>query len=264
MSQSICLLTGCLDNYLPLAQTTIFKNKANYCDLYGYRLALCREVSPQYANAQSHASGFSWSRLELMHRIVRSGQHDWVYCVGCDTMITNFLIGLEDIIAYAGSPRALLPQPMELPPGVPRPIAHLASALRYRPDGRAHVVFAADRGSVVQADSFLVRGSPQGAAYLEDILAQYEIYQTEPWVEQQAMMDLRTKHAAITVIVPQCALNSYDYGLFADRGPWYSEGVDCYGERGQWQPGDFLIHWPSTPFEMRLRLARKYDAEAIQ
>lgn len=265
MSARFCVLSGCLENYQPLAATTIAKNKADYCRLYGYDLKLCREVSAPYRNGASHAQGFSWSRLAMMLSLVQSAAYDWVYCVGCDTMITNYAIGLGDLVAYAGNPGKTLPRVViKMPPGVPAPVTTRWPRAKYRPDGQTHVIFPADRGSYVQADSFLVRCSAIGAAYLQDILDQYPVYKTHAWVEQQAMMDLRQKHAAITRIVPQCAMNSYDYWLFADRGSFYTEGIDCYGQRGQWQTGDFLIHWPSTPFEMRLRLARKYDAEVLR
>lgn len=260
-----CLLTGCLPNYDCLAAFTITANKLPYCHLHGYRLELCGQVSPPYRNGKSHASGYSWSRLARMLELVESGRYEWVYCVGCDTMITNFWIGLEDLVDYAGKPNGALPQiTHSLPPGVPREIPFTDRPLPYEPDGRTHVIFACDRASVVQADSFLVRGSTQGAAYLRDILATYPVYQTQPWVEQQAMADLRHRHAAITRIVPQGAMNSYDYSLYQARGPYYHLGVDCYGNRGQWKPGDFLIHWPSTPLSQRLELAQQYSREVIR
>ena len=263
MSARICVLTGCLDNYLPLAETTIFKNKARYCRRHGYDLYLCRATQPPYDNQKSHAAGFSWTRLAQMLLLVQLGCYDWVYCVGCDTMITNLSLRLEDIIARAGLPLKECPAVRsKLPPGVPARVLHHWPAPKYQPDGRTHVIFACDRASVVQADSFLIRGTPQGAAYLEDILDQYQVFKTAPWVEQQAMMDLREKHTAIMRIVPQWVCNSYDYGLYAHLGPYY-DGLDCYGERGQWSPGDFLVHWPSTSLAMRLRLAKKYDSEVI-
>lgn len=259
------MLTGCLPNYDLLGDLTIKQDKAPYCNLYGYTLKLCREVSPPYQNPRSHAQGYSWSRLAVMLQLVESGDFDWVYCVGCDTVITNHLIGLEDLIATAGRPGKRLPAVvMRLPPGVPAAIQLAHNGSEYKPDGEAHVIFAADRASVVQADSFFIRGSRQGAAYLRDVLSRYPVYQTEPWVEQQAMADLRHRHAAITCIVPQCVMNSYDYALYDHFGPYYRAGLDCYGKRGQWQPGDFLIHWPSTPLDKRLELARHYMKESIR
>ncbi len=261
----IAVLTGCLPNYNELAKTTVFLNKGGYCRRHDYTLELCEDIVPGYRNGASHAQGYSWSRLSMMMRLVESRAFDWVYCVGCDTMITNQMVPLEMLIAYAGRPKKSLPSiTAPLPPGVPLPIAPKPVQAQYKPDGGAHVIFACDRASVVQADSFFVRGTPLGAAYLRDILDQYPTYKTENWVEQQAMADLRHRHAAITCIVPQWVMNSYDYGLYAHIGPYYDEGLDCYGHRGQWMPGDFLIHWPATSLEMRLRLAKKYDSEVIQ
>lgn len=258
------ILSGCLDNYLPLAKTTLYRNKADYCKQHGYDLVLCRALNRAYSNPRSHASGFSWSRLAMMLQLVESGKYEWVYCVGCDTMITNFRTKLEDLVEYAWIPKATLPELVfTLPPGVPAVVIDHWPDPLYQPDGRTHVIFSCDRASVVQADSFFVRGSTQGAEYLKDILAQYRTYETLPWVEQQAMADLKDKHAAITRIVPQWVMNSYDYPLYRRIGPYYDRGLDCYGNRGQWKKGDFLIHWPATPLSLRLELARKYEKEVI-
>lgn len=265
MKSRFAVLSGCLDNYLPLAQTTIYQNKSDYCLRHGYDLQVCRSVGPAYANPASHASGFSWARLAMMLQLLECGRYDWVYCVGCDTMITNFEVTLDDLIEFAGIPNGALPMiALKLPPGVPAPVIKSWEAPDYKPDGQTHVIFAADRASVMQADSFLIRASGQGIGYLRDILASYPIYKTQPWVEQQAMADLRFKHAAVMRIVPQWAMNSYNYRLYDHYGPYYRDGVDCYGKRGQWKMGDFLIHWPSTSLEQRLKLADEYSQQVIK
>ena len=160
-----------------------------------------------------------------MAQLVESGRYDWVWTVGCDTLITNLTIALESIIATAedarGGGRAAA--------GLPR--AHRSLRLPARPQLEAqrraahraakHLLICGERATAVQADSFLVRGSEEGSAYLRDILAQYEIYKHHGWVEDQAMIDLRDKHAAITRIVPQWMMNSYDYSRFYHAHPVY-------------------------------------------
>lgn len=259
-NKPICVLTGCLPNYNELAAITIYDNKAKYCARFGYALEVFTKILPQYDNRASHANGYSWSRLARMLELVKSGEFSWVYCVGCDTMITNFWIGLEDIIRQCGTPNPKLPDAkFRLPPGAPGPVVTTWKKPTYQPDGQTHIIFACDRASLVQADSFLIRASEVGCSYLQDILDQYPIYCTQPWVEQQAMSDLRHKHGEVMRIVPQCWLNSYNYRLFDHLGPYYKEGKDCYGNRGEWVAGDFLIHWPSTSLEMRLALSKVYQ-----
>jgi len=74
------------------------------------------------------------------------------------------------------------------------------------------------------------------------------------------MIDTRQKYqdAGVLKIVPQCELNSYPYHLFEAKYPGQQkvkEGKDYFGHRGRWQPGDFLIHWPSLPYVQRVREA---------
>lgn len=262
---NIGVLTGHLPNYSALASRTIYRNKGLYCSRHGYDMIVVRSILPQYANPASHAFGFSWSRLATMLSLVTSGRYEWIWCVGCDTLITNFNAALELIISGSDEPVKPLPKLKgNLPAAAPRRTMRRLPLRTYRPDGRTHLIICSDRGSMVQADSFLVRCSDIGAAYLQDVLNHYEPYKTHPWVEQQAMIDLRDKHAPITTILPQHCMNSFDYGIFAHLGAIYHGGKDCYGFRGQWQPGDFLIHWPATSLEKRLELSAQYEERIVQ
>ena len=35
------------------------------------------------------------------------------------------------------------------------------------------------------------------------------------------------------------------------------EGIDLLGQNGQWEYGDFVIHWPGLPNETRVNLAQQ-------
>lgn len=226
----IAVLTGCLPNYDGLALYTIRLNKAKYCQRYGYQLEVIHDIRPKYCDGSSHAGGFSWSRLEHMAGMVEYGQFDWVWCVGCDTLITNMQLALEPLI-----------------------------------DGTTkHILICGERVAPLQADSFLVRGTPEGAGWLRDILSTYQQYRHHVWVENQAMIDRREKHAAIMQIIPQYRLNAYDYRRFYHLGSQYRDGTDCYGNRGQWQPGDFLIHWPAATLEERFGFLAEYSPQVIE
>lgn len=226
----IAILTGNLPNYDDLAFFTIGLNKAEYAERYGHTLEVIHDVRAKYRDGKTHASGFSWSRLEHLLDMVESGQFDWVWCVGCDTLITNLGLSLESLAN---------------------------STMR-------HVLICGERVAPLQADSFLVRHSPEGIAWLKDILSCYPDYKHHPWVENQAMIDRRERHAAITQIVPQWRLNAYDYRRFYYLGNQYRDGTDCYGNRGQWQPGDFLIHWPAASLDERLGFLAHYYPQIIR
>lgn len=224
------VLTGHQDVYAPLAAQTIYRNKAQYCLQHGYDLRVLRSVRPEFADSKAHAGGFSWSRLAEMLDLVESGLYRWVWCVGADTLITNSRLTLE---ALTG-------------------------------DTDKHLLICGERVAPIQADSFLVRGTSEGAAYLRDILDSRKVYAQHPWVENQAMIDRREQHAAITEIVPQWRLNSYDYSQFYHIGDQYRSGLDCYGNRGQWIKGDFLIHWAGISMAARLDLANRYEGLVVR
>jgi hypothetical protein len=251
-----------------LAEHTIFDNKLNYCLRHRYHFEFCYGVRESFRDPRSHAAGFSWSRLEHMAEMVESMLYEWVWVVGADTLITNLTINLESIIALAETDEAQstpLPRPETfennpMPPKVidwPEPPDHPRT-------GKKHLLICGERVAPMQADSFLVRCSPEGSAYLRDILSHYEEYKHHPWVENQTMIDLREKHAAITFMVPQWKLNSLDYRRFLNSGPMYKDGTDCFGNRGQWEPGDFLVHWPAATLEARMTYLSQYTPKIIK
>ncbi len=227
MLPTFAVLTGHQAVYVPMAERTIYRNKAQYALWHGYDLCVIRSTRPEYADDSAHAGGFSWSRLADMLDLVQSGLYDWVWCVGADTLVTNFKLTLEEITEAAGP--------------------------------KKHLLICGERVAPIQADSFLVRGSPEGAAYLQDILDAREVYARHPWVENQAMIDRRERHAEITELVPQWRLNSYDYSQFYYLSDQYRSGQDCYGNRGQWIKGDFLIHWAGISMDARMDMLNRYE-----
>lgn len=229
------VLTGHQEAYAPLAVQTIYRNKAQYCLRHGYDLRVLRSTRPEFKDDKAHAGGFSWSRLAEMLDLVESGLYEWVWCVGADTLVTNFTMNLEDVVAGFWATGKI-----------------------------KHLLICGERVAPIQADSFLVRGSNEGADYLRDILSSRNIYARHPWVENQAMIDRREQHADVTGIVPQWRLNSYDYSQFYHVGDQYRSGLDCYGNRGQWIKGDFLIHWAGIPMAARLDLASRYEGLVVR
>jgi hypothetical protein len=167
----------------------------------------------------------SWDRFRFM-RDTLAGGFDWAWCSGTDTLNTNFNIRLEDLI-----------------------------------DENFHVIASAEWCSPFQADSFLVRNSPEGLGWMDTILSMFDKYKTHTWVEQQAIIDTLPDFKGIVKLLPQRAMNSYDYWLYREKYPKENRvysGVDIFGNDGQWRTGDFLIHWPGLPLEQRMELVKKY------
>lgn len=264
----IAVLTGHLDNYGRLAKHTIYSNKVEYCNRHGYELFVDTSIRQKFQDTRSHASGFSWSRMEHMAEIVESGQFSWVWVVGCDTLVTNLTTPLESITQLADATGVeSIPFP-RCPPfpnsTAPPPVIRWIPPRNHPTTGRKHLIACGERVTAIQADSFLVRGSKEGGGYLRAILSHYPQYRHHPWVENQVMIDLIEQYAAITLLVPQHLLNAYDYSCFLHINPAYGEGRDCYGNRGQWQPGDFLIHWPGITLEHRMQLLDRYLPKIVK
>lgn len=264
----IAVLTGCLDSFIELGRYTVFENKREYCQRHGYHLELFCSIFPQHQDKLSHAGGYTWSRLEHLLGMVQSGKYEWIWTVGGDTLITNFTIKLESIIATSQTPQAET-APLPVCPVfknsiAPARIINWTAPPGHKTTGKKHLLICGERVTPIQADSFIVKCSPESAAYIRDILNQYSAYKHHPWVENQAMIDLRDKHAAITHIVPQWMMNSYDYSRFYAIGPQYRDNCDCYGHRGQWQQGDFLIHWPCATMQQRLQWLKEYERKIIR
>ena len=119
-------------------------------------------------------------------------------------------------------------------------------------DNDYHVIMPTDIAAL-NTGSFIVRNSAQGRAWLEFLLSKKQEYKNDTkWFEQQAVIDFYPKFQEIFKIVPQQWLNSYDYNMYG------VVGVDLLGQDGQWYPGDFVIHWPGLPNEMRVELAKEY------
>lgn len=199
--------------YADIARTTLYENKADYARRWGYDLAVLTEVNPDFAFQDSHVGGMTWDRLREAVKVAKTRQYDWIYIVGADTLITNMTIPLSSLI-----------------------------------DDAFHFIIANDCNEW-NADSFLFRCAPEGIGFMEDVLAQFDRLKNHCWVEQQAMIEVRDRHPGIWKTLPQRAMNSYNYDLYPAKGG--RDGKDFFGNDGQWQPGDFLIHWAGLTPEVR-------------
>ena len=149
----------------------------------------------------------------------------WVWATGCDSMITNFDIDIASIV-----------------------------------DDNYHFIISADINEL-NADSFLIRNSPEGREYLDFLLSKMNdpICMNQPPVgngrfEQGAMVDNYEQWKHIIKVVPQRTFNSYDYSYLA----WQPPQIDKTGNHGNWMQGDFLIHWPAMTLPRRIKYAEHY------
>ena len=168
-------------------------------------------------------------------------EYDWIWWTGTDSMITNFAARIEDRI-----------------------------------DNDYHFIICVDVNGL-NADSFLIRNTPEGRALIEDILS-IEVEATEHWdAEQRAMamimglpvtaapwpisnhVPINEKYESIVKVVPQRFMNSYNYQMYH-----YSDHRDKLGIDGNWHPGDWLIHWPAASLEQRIQLSIFYMEHIVK
>jgi hypothetical protein len=209
------LVTAHNETYQPLADITWDQNKKLYAQQHGYD-AITKTDNWKYGDPKL----ISFERTELIIELLESGKYDWVHAVGCDTMITNFNIRLEDLV-----------------------------------DNDSHFIIAMDCYNI-NNDSFLARNTPECINWLKHTVSLREKYANHPWYDQQSMIDTIEEIAPYMRIVPQRELNSYDYDEYPGLIPHIYK-KDLSGNDGQWQAGDFLIHWPAVPVPRRIMLAQQ-------
>jgi hypothetical protein len=146
---------------------------------------------------------------------------EWIFWKDCDSLLTNFSIQLEDIA-----------------------------------DPKYHVLLTSFWNGI-NAGMMMVRNSPQGQGWLKMIMDNMPQYQFSHWLEQQVMIDKMEEYKDIVKLVPQRTFNAacFSDGCHGDAPP---NPVDLLGTDGQWQQGDFAMHWPGQANQLRASLVNKY------
>lgn len=220
------------EEYEPLAELTLQNNKVKYCKRYGYPLVVKSD------GWHPMPMGFEKAYV-FFDAFEKYPTCEWLFFSECDALITNMNITLESILD------------------------------RIQPAPTTHMIITTD-GNGINAGNLFIRNSPESKEFLQYMLQIKDKYPHEQAFFNDCAATTGSQHAKYPQfirIVPQWLFNSYDYQtipwLFA-RGPaqiWEFEDYtrDYFGHRGQWEKGDFLIHWPSLSLEKRLQLARFFS-----
>ena len=214
------IVTAFNEAYKPLADISWEQNKKPYAAKWGY------DALAKTDNFQFTPRDISYERSNYIADLLESGKYDWIYACGCDTMITNFNIRLEDLI-----------------------------------DNDYDFIIATDCFNI-NNDSFLARATPNTIEWLRHVYSLREQYADSKWFDQSAMIDTIGMMGDRIKIVPQRTINSYDYDQYPGSIPHIYK-KDLLGNDGQWQPGDFLIHWPGITNDRRIPLAQQMLTQVI-
>jgi len=219
---NFALVTAHNAAYQPLADITWHQNKELYAKRWGYD-AIAKTSDWRYNDPKL----ISFERCELIVELLESGKYDWVHACGCDTMITNFDIELDNLV-----------------------------------DDDSHFIIATDCFNI-NNDSFLARNTPECIEWLKLTNSKIDQYRNHHWYDQQSMIDHIDQIAPHMRIVPQKYLNSYDYDQYPGSVPHVYK-KDLMGNDGQWTPGDFLIQWPGIALDRRIQLAQDMLLQVIK
>lgn len=201
------------EKYQPLADYTWVNNKIPYAERHGYHVEYEDVVDVRPHAGQMQKTNFIWRML------TDDRPFEWIWWTGCDLMITNWNIKIED-----------------------------------RVDNNYHLIITTDFNGF-NADSILIRKSDLGRAFWKKIV---DVVPTLHWHwegEQKAIKDAYLYWHEIIKVVPQRQMNAYDYSTFSHPYPQN----DFLGTYGGWCENDWVIQWPGIAFEKRMELAEKYS-----
>lgn len=237
-NKKYALITHHDEKYQSLARYTWFENKIKYAIKHGY------DYHAKTGDWVSSLSGFE--KIYFARQILEENpNYEWIWWTGTDTLITNFLFKIEDRI-----------------------------------DNNYHFMISSDILGL-NADSFLVRNTAEGKKFLDDVI-NLKSETSKHWdSEQRAICNIldfpetgnsswpygknlivKNKYKSVVKIMHQRFMNSFNYYLY----DVYKNVPhrDKKGEDGNWQFGDWLIHWPATTLEYRHELAQFYQQFIIE
>jgi hypothetical protein len=199
--------------YQELADIT-WPNKVEYCQRHGYA---AHNKTQDFVGVE-----VGYEKIFLLRDLMQEHpEYQWLWWTGCDTLITNYTIRIEDRI-----------------------------------DDNYDFIVAQDFNHI-NVDSFLIKNSVWGRWFMQNILDTKQRYTGWPrdawWYEQSAIIDMQPVFPNNIKLVPQRDMNSYEYQYFPDA---QGRSTDRAGNDGNWQPGDWLCHWPAREMSLRIERSR--------
>jgi hypothetical protein len=186
-----------------------------------------------------------WGKIYAMQDIMKKcPETTWILNSDTDCMITNMNIKIEDILDKVA-------------------------------DENTHVIVPVDCNGI-NCGVLLIRNSPIGKAFLDVVASSEPLYRHWYMQENQCIQDLvigtflteqgvkngGTFWSTVTRVIPQRIMNSYDYKNLPQFKN-HKDIKDILGTDGQWQKGDFMVQFPSTPLEYRLKVAKIYQSMTV-
>lgn len=232
------------ENIQELANLTINKNKYNYCKKHNYSL--------ETKTKDFGCKDIGFAKIYFLLDLLNTNKYDWIYWCGADTLITNFSIKLESFL-----------------------------------DTEHEMIVSCDLWDW-NVDCFFVKNTEKMKSFLRKIISQYDDYIDEngkpktnncfladgseiAWAEQASLIkeckgeffkkEIKEEYKDFIKEIPQKKVNSYLYHLY--NSPYHQKGLDYNGEIGYWDQGDFMLHMPGMPNEIRVDISKKIEEYII-
>jgi hypothetical protein len=165
-----------------LAEFTWHQNKIEYCRKHGY--AACNKTQGFHEGIP-----IGFEKILYLQVLMENPQYEWIWWTGCDTLITNFNIRIEDRI-----------------------------------DENFNLIISNDQNNL-NADSFLIKNCDWSRAYIQCVLDCMPQYLDNIWKEQGVMIDLYPSNKDYIKIVPQKLMQSWPLApqdALGNPGQWTS------------------------------------------
>lgn len=153
--------------YQPLADITWTQNKIAYCQRHGY--AACNKTTGFYGVP------IGFEKILYLQALMENSEYEWIWWTGCDTLVTNFWIRIEEQI-----------------------------------DNNFDLIIANDVNNF-NSDSFLIKNSDWSKNYLQFIMDAMPQYKDYIWKEQGVMIDSKELFEDHIKVMPQKFMNSWPY-----------------------------------------------------
>lgn len=210
------------EKYYELANITV-PNKMEYCEKHNYDF--------QYRAEKFFYTHIGFEKIHRVLELFEKENFDILYWCGADTLITNFDIKITDLI------------------------------------DDEHDFFICGDANGINADSFVIKNTPKARQLFQEVLDfqlnnNYLYEKENRYLNEQETLDMfiNNEYKDITKIYPQRVMNSYNYDLYpiSHFGEQFKDKKDYLGNDGNWQPGDFLIHFPGQPLEGKVHYSKHY------
>jgi hypothetical protein len=225
--KEICVLSLYDDNYLDMANITIFDNLKKYCDLHGYTF------HPHKIENVQNGRLPQWQKIDVTLNILKSNKYKWVFYLDTDCLIMNSSIKLESFIDDKHS----FIVPTLNVDAVDTPIINK--------QGKNTII----------SSQFMLKNDETGIAIMEDI------WNLNGWPEGMDVntFDYEGRQVRITINKPQFydkvnVIEEHRMNCF-----WYMNSPYMASSfRGVndscWKPGNFIVHVTGYQKDERVKL----------